>query len=396
MKNLTFSLWSVPVSIKPGFWIMTLLLSASSAVDETLLIWVAVVLVSILLHEFGHAIAFRAFGHQPRIELYEIGGLTYGSADLELTPLQEIIVSLAGPMAGFLLGGLVYGIAILVPDASTGLLGVVVLMLLWANIGWGLFNLVPIQPLDGAQALASTLDYFGMEGRLWTLRLTLPLTAAISLWAILAQRFWILFLTASAGLSAYRQLQQHHDEKHLPAVRSWIQRATEFQPGDSGLAALIEEGEALQSEMRTSNMQGLLDLLIARIALIGQQNDIARKHLENTTATVKMYPDLYGTLAAQLHHIGEYEASAKMSECLFAEIENPQDAFNVACSRARLGEVDDAIFWLQEATDNGWTEVASLDADPDLASLRALEAWTELRSALKERMERYRYEQNNV
>lgn len=116
----------------------------------------AIAFVSVLLHELGHAIAFRRFGIEPRISLYGFGGLTGGEGSL--TPARHIVVSLAGPLAALCL----LGLPALWLDLS-GLidqpdLQVIVAQAVWINIGWSLVNLVPILPLDGGQVLASLID----------------------------------------------------------------------------------------------------------------------------------------------------------------------------------------------------------------------------------------------
>lgn len=79
-----------------------------------ILVWIVVVFVSILVHELGHAFAFRRFGQPSKILPHFSGGLTipeslpWGSAyaTVSLTPNQHIFVSLAGPFAGFALAAL--------------------------------------------------------------------------------------------------------------------------------------------------------------------------------------------------------------------------------------------------------------------------------------------------
>jgi hypothetical protein len=67
-------------------------------------------------------------------------------------------VSFAGPLAGFALGGLVWVLSEALPMRQAGgLMGQAVRQLLWANVGWGLFNLLPLQPLDGGHLLASAV-----------------------------------------------------------------------------------------------------------------------------------------------------------------------------------------------------------------------------------------------
>ena len=55
---------------------MAVLFGASAGGILQLLVWVAVVFVSILFHELGHALAFRFYGQPSRIVLYMAGGMT--------------------------------------------------------------------------------------------------------------------------------------------------------------------------------------------------------------------------------------------------------------------------------------------------------------------------------
>src|SRR5690242_1597681 len=101
-RGIGFSLFGVPVRIASSFWFIAILFgtqgvgrSASSekALAEAL-IWTAIVFVSILLHEFGHATAARAFGAEPSITLHALGGLTFFEARGMSRP-QRWLVSFA-------------------------------------------------------------------------------------------------------------------------------------------------------------------------------------------------------------------------------------------------------------------------------------------------------------
>ena len=84
-----------------------------------MLIFAIVVFVSILVHELGHALAFRRYGTASRIVLYHFGGLAipeespWGESQWRLSDdrpeRNEIVISLAGPVAGFLLAAVVIG-----------------------------------------------------------------------------------------------------------------------------------------------------------------------------------------------------------------------------------------------------------------------------------------------
>src|SRR5205807_2354897 len=77
---------------------------------EYVLIWVACMFVSILVHELGHVIAGRLFGTNGHIVLYGFGGLAIGSSALT-NRWKRIFVYFAGPLAGFILFGLVWAFA---------------------------------------------------------------------------------------------------------------------------------------------------------------------------------------------------------------------------------------------------------------------------------------------
>jgi stage IV sporulation protein FB len=165
--DLRFRLGRVPVRIHPFFWLSTLGLSlGSGATALGVAMWVVAVLVSILVHELGHAMAFRRFGWKPRITLYGFGGLASADAATR-TPMgkTQILISAAGPFAGFALGGLVVAAVLALgyqvplvywtlgagPRIPSEPLFVFVADMTAINLLWGLINLLPVHPLDGGQ-----------------------------------------------------------------------------------------------------------------------------------------------------------------------------------------------------------------------------------------------------
>jgi stage IV sporulation protein FB len=149
-----------PVRIEPIFFLVAALLAASRLSEPWFLAsWVAVVLGSVLLHELGHALAFRRYGYAPSIRLHAMGGHT--TANAPLTWKQDMVVSLAGPLLGLAIGGLVYAAGWFFPALhSTPFLSVVVSDLVWVNIGWSIVNLLPILPMDGGRVLLAGLRRF--------------------------------------------------------------------------------------------------------------------------------------------------------------------------------------------------------------------------------------------
>ncbi|MGZ9235011.1 MAG: site-2 protease family protein [Anaerolineales bacterium] len=231
--DLRFSIAGIPVSVHPLFWLIALLFGSSG--DLLLIpIWILVVFISILVHELGHALAFRRYGQRSRIVLHFAGGLTIpepvswgsGYANVALSPNQQIFISLAGPLAGFSLAALVIFIVTVMGGSviTTRLFGfiplpvnallpfggrvlsVMISMLLWVNVFWGLFNLAPVYPLDGGSVTRNILiqaePVDGVRKSLWISVIAGGLLALVGLFF-----FRSIFIALLFGLLAFQSYQ---------------------------------------------------------------------------------------------------------------------------------------------------------------------------------------------
>lgn len=180
-----FTLFGVPVEIQPWFWLSAAILSrgidARTAWELQLaLLFILASAISILVHEFGHALVGRRLGGgYARIVLWAFGGLAYNEGG-RFTRWQRFWMVAAGPGAGFalfLLIALLLVIAFGPRDAATlvslGLFDTsgggtvssrtaefftdryalfsLIGDFLWINFWWGLINLLPVLPLDGGR-----------------------------------------------------------------------------------------------------------------------------------------------------------------------------------------------------------------------------------------------------
>lgn len=99
--DLRFNLLGIPVRVNPWFWGVAVVLGfgINDRNWPMVVVWVACVFVSILVHEFGHALMARSLGSSPSIVLWGMGGLCYSQAERQ-TLLQRLAVVLSGPAAG--------------------------------------------------------------------------------------------------------------------------------------------------------------------------------------------------------------------------------------------------------------------------------------------------------
>jgi len=133
---------------------------AGEAIDG--IIFIVLLFVSVVLHEFGHVLAARRYGiSTPEITLLPIGGV----ASLERMPerpYQEIVVALAGPLVTLLIVivlTLVLGARFdltqmaQLEQAQSSMTG----RLAAANGALLIFNLIPAFPMDGGRVLRALL-----------------------------------------------------------------------------------------------------------------------------------------------------------------------------------------------------------------------------------------------
>jgi len=203
-KGPQFRVGGIPVRVDPTFFVIIVILGFDPRNPQLTFIvsWVAIAFVSVLLHELAHAVAFRRFGVQPNVTLYGMGGLTSGSG--ELTPMQSMAVSAAGPVSVLVLIGLP-ALWLRSQGTITSYEGRVILsQIIWINVGWSLLNLLPMLPLDGGNITRSLLDMVTRgKGRRPAEVLSVIAAVAIGLVALSIQQPFLVML---AGLFAFMNI----------------------------------------------------------------------------------------------------------------------------------------------------------------------------------------------
>jgi len=436
----SFRIFGIPVRIEPTFLVIAALFGFAAGSVTVLITWVAVLTVSVLLHELGHAVMFRIYGQQPHIVLQGMGGLTWGSAPLAGS--RDIVVSLAGPLAGIVL----LGLPALALDRSaielSEIWDLVVRLTVYVNLAWSFVNLLPILPLDGGNVTASILRrrIGEIRGQHVAHKVSIGVAGAAALFAYQAGypfgAMFALFFIASNYGALKEQKTRDQREPLVEGYRSLLNkdpfgaiaqadtvlaagpppelaaRAVELKAwarlcssGAAGAAKVLEdlpEGSTVNAFLRgalalengrraeaiddvagayAEGQSGPWSVIVAEaLAAHGLVRDL----VERLAAFGKDGAEGLVQLQAHLHAAGRYPEAASVGHRAFqAGLEDSAlSAYNVACSLACAGQTAEALDWLERAAGAGFTDRNLLDGDPDLEPLRSFDRYQAVRQGL--------------
>jgi Zn-dependent protease len=235
-----FRLLGVPVRINPFFWAAAAFMGWDGHTPLEILIWVVCVFISILIHEFGHALTTRkAFGNKPSVILYYMGGLCFSNGE-ENHPWKRALVIAMGPGAGFLLFGLVLvpGLLILnfadlpfyglyerpehfppdwfnhLPKTVNHSIQIAYSDLLYINLFWGLVNLLPLYPLDGGQLAEVFLTMHNRyEGKVRTHAVSLVTAGLLAVYLLSKEQYPNALFVAGLGAMNFQLYQAARYQK---------------------------------------------------------------------------------------------------------------------------------------------------------------------------------------
>ncbi|MDQ6874333.1 MAG: M50 family metallopeptidase [Actinomycetota bacterium] len=245
---LRVRLLGFPVGIDVSFLVVLAFLGygALSRGVSYLVVWIAVAAVAVLVHELGHAVAARYAGAHPSIELYGFGGVTtFENPPGGLSRARSVVISIAGPATGVVLGclllllrrqaGLGAGGGI---GAGNGTLAAYAVEAgVFVTLGWGLLNLLPILPLDGGNVLAALLP--GPPQRQYRLAAAVSVAVAAIAGGLALLGGWI-YPAILAGWFAIGNIAALRPDRPAPALTAeQLQRRAQ---DSRGVAWLLDQG----------------------------------------------------------------------------------------------------------------------------------------------------------
>lgn len=425
---------AVPVRIELGFVLMAAIVSVALGDVGRAGLFVVLFFVSVLLHEWGHVLAFRRAGVDARVVLHLNGGVTIGLNGAPPRRLSRVGVFLAGPFLATLVLGLPAWLALQAWDEPPYEWLVLLTLLVWINVYYSLGNLLPILPSDGGRVLleATSAALGERRGALvaHVISALVALAAAIVVghliggylfgWLIIAMlvQFGVANVLALTKLGNHRMAALIAEaftslcDGDLDAARATAMQAVGADADDRlrglGVELLIwveltagDLDRARAVFVRLPRKARRSPHVVAALTATEPEERIdgaTRGFLDPTTLTP---PPVYvaslvrdgllppiadrvlaapGTLAADLrfrlvhalHLAGCYAEAAALGERILERDHLPaRVAYNIACSRALGGDGEGAVRWLDEAFRvRGYRRGELLVDDDDLAGLR--------------------------
>jgi membrane associated rhomboid family serine protease/Zn-dependent protease len=157
------NIMGIPVRLSPWFLLLVWVFAARSASWQTAALSLAVFTASVLVHELGHGLVAQHYRLRPRIVLHAFGGYCQHQAPYSRD--HDVRIVAAGPGAGLVLAAIAFAAQFIVPNSAPWWVHATVSMLVWQNLFFSLFNLLPILPMDGGSLLRFYLGRSGPQDR---------------------------------------------------------------------------------------------------------------------------------------------------------------------------------------------------------------------------------------
>ena len=235
-----FRLFGFPVSIHLSFLLVPALLLGTRLSSLSVVLWGVSILVSVILHELGHAAAVRRFGGRvDDIRIFALGGVTvWREGAASMPEWKHFLVAAAGSGVGLFaglglysfirLGGMgeaarafvlqPWSIDLLAADRYGEYLVFSAGAFIWVSVVWGLVNWLPIGGLDGSKMLRVVLvKLLGPSGDLHSRIIGLLVGAAAAVW--FWQRGMVIAAVLSAAFAGSDLVAYRRPRRRVPTLR---------------------------------------------------------------------------------------------------------------------------------------------------------------------------------
>lgn len=339
---------SIPIRIHPLFWLLAGMIGWINSQDILgTLIWIVIITISILVHEFGHALSARYFGQTAEIELIMLGGVTQRTGP-KLKLWQEFVVVFNGPLAGLMLGMLSLLFYSSVDSAKHPLLAGILFISYLVNIIWTIFNLLPVHPLDGGKLLNIFLEsILGFRGIKIGFFISIGLSLAGAVYFFINQSLFagsLFLIFAFENYRAWQAARGMSPYDHDTDLQKKLESAEDVMKNGN-----YEEALTLLNDVQNTAKTGYIYL----IALQNQASILA--HQQRFQESYEKLIPIVNQLTSEgqqlfqtvCYRLKKWEEAIHAGNRAYQNQPNGETALINSFCHACLGQVKPAIGWLQ-------------------------------------------------
>lgn len=360
----------IPIRIHPLFFLMAGVIGyLNSGTLEGASLWFVIIVISVLIHELGHAFTAILFGQKVRIDFVALGGITSRTGDQDIKLWKEFFIVLNGPLAGL---GLAFLFMFLLPlFAAHTVMYTAFQIGMYVNFFWTFANLLPVQPLDGGHLLRIILEgAFGYRGVKVAAMLSLlfAVTAAALFFLMGAMLPGVLFV-----LFAFEGWRMWQMSYVMTAPDRQEQYRSLLRQGEKLLAhGKIEEGMQELEKVRQETKAGLLYLVATQqmAKIYYQRKDYEAVYLLLEGHDKELDYEMRYILYDAAYHTRRWAVVSKLGNELYTVFPSDSCALMNAEAHAALGEIEPAIGWLNCAVSEGAANISTFVQRPAFDKIR--------------------------
>lgn len=375
----------IPIHIHPFFWFLIAMIGwLNSSTLEGTLIWSLVILISVLIHEYGHALTAIAFGQQAEINLVGLGGITKREGP-HLPRWKEFLIVLNGPLAGFALFFVAYYLLSVASGTKSTNLLYALEVAVTVNLFWTILNLLPVLPLDGGHLMRIILEgAFGIKGMKIALIASIILAAVFSLYFLILNQLLVGALFMMMGFESYR---------------SWTEvKGIAPEDEDQQLQSMIREGISDLNEGKLNDAlskftfvkdqapKGILYVTATQYAahILAEQGQLKKAYDWLYPLKNRLSPDYLRLLQQLAFRVQEWEQAVQIGEQSYQEEPSTDAAMINAFSYGIMGKAVPAVGWLRCAIQQGLPDISQVIERREFDAIRNTPPFQEFLRARKD------------
>ncbi|MDI6644903.1 MAG: CBS domain-containing protein [Methanobacteriaceae archaeon] len=158
LKLLT--VFGIPIELHISFLFLILfiyIMAFFNIIQIQVAVLITLLFVTVVIHELSHSYVAQNYGVSiERIVLLPIGGVSQ-MEEIPKNPVQELWISIAGPITNFVIAGIFYIVLISIQGLISPVYSSFIYDFILVNVVLGGFNMLPAFPMDGGRILRSIL-----------------------------------------------------------------------------------------------------------------------------------------------------------------------------------------------------------------------------------------------